>query len=90
MRASQLAVDDQLWSRDFYRILDREEVGAHPYPGPVTRLSATPAVIERPAPLYGQHTDEVLRELLGLTGDEIDALRHAGVTSIDPLAQDWR
>jgi crotonobetainyl-CoA:carnitine CoA-transferase CaiB-like acyl-CoA transferase len=90
MRASQLAVDDQLWARDFYRILDREEVGAHPYPGPVTRLSATPAVIERPAPLYGQHTDEVLRELLGLTGDEIDALRDAGVTSIDPLAQDWR
>jgi crotonobetainyl-CoA:carnitine CoA-transferase CaiB-like acyl-CoA transferase len=90
MRASQLAVDDQLWARDFYRILDREEVGAHPYPGPVTRLSATPAVIERPAPLYGQHTDEVLRELLGLTGDEIDALRANGVTSIDPLAQDWR
>ncbi len=90
MRASQLAVDDQLWARDFYRILDRDEVGAHPYPGPVTRLCTTPAVIERPAPLYGQHTDEVFRELLGLTGDEIDALRAAGVTSIDPLAQDWR
>ena len=51
---------------------------------------ATPAVIERPAPSYGQHTDEVLRDLLGLGDDEIAALHAAGVTSTEPLAQDWR
>ena len=44
----------------------------------------------RPAPRYGEHTDEVLRELLGLDDDEIAALRAAGVTSTEPLAQDWR
>jgi crotonobetainyl-CoA:carnitine CoA-transferase CaiB-like acyl-CoA transferase len=53
-------------------------------------LADTPAVIDRPAPLYRQHTDEVLRELLGLTDDELGALRVAGVTSTEPLAQDWR
>ncbi|MCU1504296.1 MAG: putative Formyl-CoA transferase [Ilumatobacteraceae bacterium] len=89
-RSSQLAMDEQLWAREFYRIIDRDEVGAHPYPGPVVRLAATPAVIERPAPLYGQHTDEVLRDLLGLDDDEIAALHAAGVTSNEPLAQDWR
>ncbi|MEO5898820.1 MAG: CoA transferase, partial [Ilumatobacteraceae bacterium] len=90
VRASQLATDEQLWARDFYRLLDRAEVGTHPYPGPVVRLTDTPAVIERPAPLYGQHTDQVLRELLGLSDDELDHLRAAGVTSTEPLAQDWR
>jgi crotonobetainyl-CoA:carnitine CoA-transferase CaiB-like acyl-CoA transferase len=30
-------------------------------------------------PLLGQHTDEVLREVLGKSGDEIAALRARGV-----------
>ena len=48
---SELAADEQLWARDFFRILERAEVGAHPFPGPIVGLHATPAVIERPAPL---------------------------------------
>jgi crotonobetainyl-CoA:carnitine CoA-transferase CaiB-like acyl-CoA transferase len=90
VRATELAADDQLWARGFYRLLERPEVGIHPFPGPILGLHDTPAVIERPAPSYGQHTDEVLRELLGLHADEIAALHAAGVTSTEPLAQDWR
>ena len=45
------------------------------FPG---RASATPPRIDRPAPLLGQHTAEVLEEL-GLTREEIDGLAAAGV-----------
>ncbi len=90
VRSTTLAADDHLWVREFFRIIDRDEVGAHAYPGPVVRLSATPAVIERPAPLYGEHTVEILRTHLGLTDDDIAELRAAGVTSTEPLPQDWR
>jgi len=89
-RSAELARDEQLWSRGFFRLLERPEVGVHPFPGPIVGLHATPAVIERPAPSYGQHTEEVLRDLLGLGDDEIAALHAAGVTSSEPLAQDWR
>ena len=57
----------------------------HPVAGPVKvvapffKMSETPGGVRSPAPLLGQHTDEVLREELGLTAGEIDRLRGAGV-----------
>ncbi len=42
------------------------------------RLSATPALADRAPPLLGQHTDEVLRELLGRSDEDIARLRAAG------------
>ncbi len=38
---------------------------------PAVRMSETPAAIERPAPLVGEHSREILREL-GLSDDRID------------------
>jgi crotonobetainyl-CoA:carnitine CoA-transferase CaiB-like acyl-CoA transferase len=48
------------------------------FPG---RASATPPRIERPAPLLGQHTAEVLGEL-GLSREEIDRLAAASVIAL--------
>jgi crotonobetainyl-CoA:carnitine CoA-transferase CaiB-like acyl-CoA transferase len=42
------------------------------------RMSATPAGSTLPPPLLGQHTDDVLREVLGKSAEEIAALRAAG------------
>lgn len=43
------------------------------------RLSASPVGDGAPPPLFGEHTDEVLRELLALSDDEIARLRRNGV-----------
>jgi formyl-CoA transferase len=57
---------------------------AHPAAGKVAltrspmRFSATPVEHERPPPLLGQHTDEILRGLLGLKDDEVAKLRADG------------
>jgi crotonobetainyl-CoA:carnitine CoA-transferase CaiB-like acyl-CoA transferase len=57
----------------------------HPSAGKVTlvrspmKLSATPAAATLPPPLLGQHTDEVLRDVLGRSDDDIAALRARGV-----------
>lgn len=57
----------------------------HPTAGKVTlvrspmKLSVTPANSSKPPPLLGQHTDEVLREVLGRSGEEIADLRAKGV-----------
>lgn len=46
--------------------------------GPVVQMSATPPVIERPAPIVGEHTDEVLAEF-GVSADDIAALKARGL-----------
>ncbi len=43
------------------------------------RMSATPPAYAHPPPTLGQHTDEVLRDLLGLEGEKLAALRRSGV-----------
>jgi crotonobetainyl-CoA:carnitine CoA-transferase CaiB-like acyl-CoA transferase len=53
------------------------------FPG---RASATPPRIDRPAPLLGQHTAEVLAEI-GLSGEEIDRLAAAGVIVLGEQAR---
>jgi formyl-CoA transferase/CoA:oxalate CoA-transferase len=56
---------------------------AHPVAGtiqmvaPPVRMSDTPGSVRLPAPLLGEHTDQVLRERLGLSEDEIASLRKA-------------
>ncbi len=46
---------------------------------PPARYSKTPSSIRRHAPSSGEHTDEVLRDLLGRTDEQIAALRTANV-----------
>lgn len=49
--------------------------------GVPARLSATPGSVRTAAPMLGQHTDVVLRDLLALNEREIAALRSAGVVA---------
>ncbi len=57
----------------------------HPQAGKVrmvatpVRLSRTPGTVSTPAPTLGQHTDEVLRDVLGMNAEKIAALRATGV-----------
>lgn len=46
--------------------------------GVPARLSVTPGSVRSPAPTLGQHTDEVLRDLLGLSPESIESLHATG------------
>ena len=48
-----------------------------PQPAPAPRFSATPATLDRPPPLPGEHTDEVLADL-GYGPDAVAELRAGG------------
>jgi len=59
--------------------MDHPRAGKVRMVGAPVRLSATPGSVRTPSPMLGEHTDLVLRDLLGLGAGEIAALRAAGV-----------
>ena len=85
VNAEQLVNDPHLRARDFFWDIEHPEADTRRYAGQPVRMSATPARLHRPAPCLGQHNDQVLRELLGLTTDELDVLRQKGVIGNQPV-----
>jgi crotonobetainyl-CoA:carnitine CoA-transferase CaiB-like acyl-CoA transferase len=59
-------------------------VGAQPECAPPFRFASGERWLRRPAPTLGQHSREVLAELLALSGDELDALEASGVIGTRP------
>jgi benzylsuccinate CoA-transferase BbsF subunit len=75
MTSADLLADDHLAARGLFTRLNHAEVGVRAHVGIPWHLSETPCTVERPAPLQGEHTDAVLREVLHLSDAEIAGLR---------------
>ncbi|MEI2416012.1 CaiB/BaiF CoA-transferase family protein [Orrella sp. JC864] len=74
----QVYEDPQVQARELRRELPHPLAGAVPLTGSPLRFSDTPVQYRRAPPLLGEHTQEVLRERLGLSDEEIAALQGGG------------
>ena len=74
----QMHQDPQTLAREMVLQVPHAVLGAVSTLGHPLKYSATPAAVLRGAPVYGQHTREVLEEN-GYGDDEVDALLGAGV-----------
>lgn len=64
-----MRADPQLAHRGHYWLLEHPTMGLRAYDGPAFRLSDTPAVLRKAAPLLGEDNEYVYKQLVGL-GDE--------------------
>ncbi len=71
--------DQHVRARQCFATLNQPGVGNPPLPGPPWRFSTGGLSPRGPAPALGQHTEEILTQRLGITRDEIAALRSRGV-----------
>tara|TARA_B110001454_G_scaffold218128_1_gene245223 strand:+ start:3602 stop:4891 length:1290 start_codon:yes stop_codon:yes gene_type:complete len=75
----ELSESEQLNDRDWFRTINDTGRGRElRYPGPPWQLKATPATLSRPAPLLGEHNEEVFRAI-GLGKSEIMEMSESGV-----------
>jgi len=79
MSNRDLSEDPQLKASGFFVSLPHPEVGVRQHAGIPWRMSRTPTEVRRAAPCLGEHTDYVMREILGYTPEEISRLREAKV-----------
>ena len=83
MSTTDLATDEHIRGRDMYVELDHPQRGKWWNVGMPIKLSASPAKIER-SPLLGEHTDDVLTNVLGYDAARVSALKTAGAFSAPP------
>ena len=78
--AAALLQDEQLRARGYFQPVHRAATSTYSYPGWPMRFSFSPAITHpRAAPTLGEHTEEVLTDVLRMSRESIDRLRAAGV-----------
>jgi crotonobetainyl-CoA:carnitine CoA-transferase CaiB-like acyl-CoA transferase len=70
---------EHLKARGFFVEIAQPEAGTHKYPGAPLKYSATPWAIRLPAPVLGQHNEEIYGRRLALAPERIAELKRAGV-----------
>lgn len=71
--------DPQVLAREMVVEVDHPVAGHLKMAGVPIKMSETQGSVRTHAPLLGQHTDEILKELLGLKDEEIEALKEEAI-----------
>jgi crotonobetainyl-CoA:carnitine CoA-transferase CaiB-like acyl-CoA transferase len=68
----------QAEARDLIAGIEHPTAGTVQFPGFPYKLSDTPASVRRPPPMLGEHTEEILVDLLGYSTEDVMACRQNG------------
>ena len=68
-----------LKERQYFTEIDHPETGKVTYPGAPFKMTETPCQARHPAPLLGQHNEEIYCKLLGYSREDLVKLRESGV-----------
>jgi crotonobetainyl-CoA:carnitine CoA-transferase CaiB-like acyl-CoA transferase len=71
----QLPEDPQVRANGYVTVFEHPSFGPTQVVGVPIGLSETPGTLRRPAPEFGQHTEEILTEVLGYSWEEVGRLR---------------
>jgi crotonobetainyl-CoA:carnitine CoA-transferase CaiB-like acyl-CoA transferase len=78
--AKDLFESEQLQFRGFFAQVEHPILGSVRYPTVPYKLSATPARIDRPAPLLGEHTESILAEAAATKASAAESVRAAAAS----------
>ena len=76
---AEVAQDPHFKERGYFVEKNRAKTGVLKYPGAPYKLSQTPWQLQRPAPLLGEHNEEIYCGRLGYAREELARLRKGGI-----------
>ncbi|HKA54351.1 MAG TPA: CoA transferase, partial [Candidatus Binatia bacterium] len=79
LSSKDLTEDPHLNERGFFARLPHPEVGVRTHTGIPWLLTNVPNGVRAPAPLLGEHTDQVMREVLGYSEEDLAKLKEEKV-----------
>ena len=77
--AEDIYHSEQFKARNFFVDMEHPAVGRLPFPSSAFRFSKTPWKLMQAAPLLGEHNEAIYGRLLGLSKEELAALKQGGV-----------
>ena len=75
----QVFEDPHIQARGMKFEMEHPTAGTVPLVRSPVNLKGSPPVYHRPPPLLGEHTESVLKDVLGKSDEEIAALREGGI-----------
>jgi crotonobetainyl-CoA:carnitine CoA-transferase CaiB-like acyl-CoA transferase len=86
MNGPELLADKHLRERDAFILQDRPILGEKHYPGQPYQFKFTETVTNMRAPFLGEHTEEILLDLVGLEAEQLRELYDDDVIGTVPIA----
>ncbi len=77
--AEDIYHSEQFKARNFFIEMEHPALGKLPFPSSAFRFSKTPWKLRQAAPLLGEHNESIYGRLLGLSKEELAALKQGGV-----------
>jgi crotonobetainyl-CoA:carnitine CoA-transferase CaiB-like acyl-CoA transferase len=84
LKVPEMLEDPHYKEREYIDRTEHPEAGASKHPGLPWNFSKAPRNMGQRAPLYAEHSDWVLRDLVGLQQNEIAELRRSDTTPLEP------
>jgi len=76
---ADLLKDRHFKEREYFVEIDHPQTGKATYPGAPFKMMETPWKVRRPAPLLGEHNEEIYCDKLGYSKEDLVRLRQLGV-----------
>jgi len=86
LKPSEVLTEPRLLARGFFQSVERAVVGSQPYPRSPIRFTKSSSDIYRPAPTLGEHSREVLHDILKLDQTTLDDLEREQIIGTVPAA----
>ena len=84
-KASDILSDPNIETRGYLDRFDHPDAGPSTTPGLPFQFSEMPVIQGIRAPLYSEHTEWILKDLLGISDDKAREMTESGTTPLEPI-----